>query len=486
MALDNAIAGTKTVSLEDRYTRTKEALQARGQGHLLRWWDELDADARAELFDEIDSIPWELVDGLVESHVLNKPEDAIPRDLEPAPMFRRVPEHDQREMYERAIALGRDLIAGGKVAAFTVAGGQGTRLGFDGPKGAVAVTPVKEKTLFELFAEMVAAARRKHDASIPWYIMTNPDNHEQTIEFFGDHDFFGLPEEDVMFFTQGMLPSFDFSAKVLLAEKGRVALSPDGHGGSLKALAASGALADMQARGVEIVSYFQVDNPLVHPFDELFIGLHRQTGSEMSTKVTPKSDDTEHVGNVCLADGRVSVIEYSNLPEEMARAKNADGSRKFDLANLAIHLLDVEFIDRIVGRDFTLPFHRAEKAVAYIDEAGEVQSPDEPNAVKLETFVFDALPLAANPLVFDVDREEEFAPVKNATGADSLATSRAGQIRRAARWLEQAGVKIPYDINGEPAVKIEIAPSYAMTADDVRSKAADLPTLKPGESVYLS
>ncbi|MHC4698923.1 MAG: UTP--glucose-1-phosphate uridylyltransferase, partial [Planctomycetota bacterium] len=185
----------------------------------------------------------------------------------------------------------------------------GTRLGFDVPKGAIAVSPVRDKTLFQLFAETIGAANRRYGLHIPWYIMTSPANHEQTTGFLKDNEFFGLRECDMTLFSQAVLPVFDFDGRILLQDKHRVTLAPDGHGGSLKALVTSGALEDMRSRGVEIISYFQVDNPLVKPLDPLFLGLHAKTGSEMSSKVTPKADDFERVGNLCLVDGRLTVIE---------------------------------------------------------------------------------------------------------------------------------------------------------------------------------
>jgi UDP-N-acetylglucosamine/UDP-N-acetylgalactosamine diphosphorylase len=305
------------------------------------------------------------------------------------------------------------------------------------------------------------------------------------VDFFQTHRHFGLPKDTVVMFEQGMLPLFGFDSAILMAEKHRVALGPDGHGGSLKALVKSGALKDMQTRGVQIISYFQVDNPLVKPFDPLFIGLHAKTGSEMSTKVTPKADDLERVGNLCLHDGKLTVIEYSDFPDELAHARNEDGSRKFDAGNLAIHLLDVAFVDRVIARSFELPFRRAEKKIAHIDDNGTLVDPPEPNAIKLETFVFDASPLASNPLVLQVDRAEEFSPVKNATGVDSLETSKRDQVRRACRWLGSAGVNVPRRPDGEPDVTVAISPAFALDADDVRAQRDRLPSLGPGDTRYI-
>jgi len=321
--------------------------------------------------------------------------------------------------------------------------------------------------------------------SIPCYIMTSPANHDQTAEYLTRHDFFGLPRRDVYLFPQGLLPAFDFAGRLLLEDKHHLALAPDGHGGVLKALLRSGGLADMQERGVEVMSYFQVDNPLVKPFDPLFIGLHALTQSEMSTKVARKADDLEQVGNVCLRDDRLSVIEYSEFPEIQARARNADGRRRFDAGNTAIHLLDVGFVQRITARSLELPYCRAEKIVPFIDDRGSFVSPTTPNAIKLESLIFDVLPSATNPQVLEVDRAEEFSPVKNLIGVDSLESARRDQNRRACRWLEAAGVKVPRAFNGEPDVTVEISPLFAFQAEDVAAKADRLPPLKPGAAIYI-
>ncbi|MFQ5415056.1 MAG: UTP--glucose-1-phosphate uridylyltransferase, partial [Phycisphaerae bacterium] len=292
-----------------RYERCHADLRRRNQQHVLAFWPELDPRQRAHLVHQIESIPWATIDPLIESHVRQAPRVELPDRLEPAPVWPAVPRNADTDTYRDARALGRDLIRAGKVAAFTVAGGQGTRLGYDGPKGVVPVTPVGERSLFSIFADTIRAVRDRHRVAIPWYIMTSPGNHDATVAYLERHAYFGLPAADVRLFSQAMLPAFDLAGRLILEAKDRIALAPDGHGGSLKALVASGALADMRDRGVDVISYFQVDNPLVKPFDPLFIGLHAATGSDMSTKVTPKAHDLEKVGNVCLADGKVTVIE---------------------------------------------------------------------------------------------------------------------------------------------------------------------------------
>jgi UDP-N-acetylglucosamine/UDP-N-acetylgalactosamine diphosphorylase len=472
------VLSSGAMSDEQRYQDCRAQLERHGQIHVLAAWERLTDSERSQLLGEIETIPWDRVAPLIETHVRRKPVEEALHNLTPPPFFAAHPaSKTQTAQYRDASMLGRQCLRDGRVAAFTVAGGQGSRLGVNGPKGCVEVTPVRNKSLFQLFAETVRAVRDRYGAPIRWYIMTSPANHDDTLAFFEQHAYFGLPREDVVAFPQGMLPSFDFQGRILLAEPHRLALAPDGHGGALRALSESGALADMEQRGVDILSYFQVDNPLVQPFDPLFIGLHAGERSEMSSKVTRKAHALEKVGNLCIHNGRLQVIEYSDFPDELAHATNGDGTRTFDLGSIAIHLLDVAFAARLGGADHELPYHRAEKKVPHVDpDTGMQHAPCEPNGVKLESFVFDAIPLAANPILLEVERAEEFSPVKNpdSDASDSAATARRDQVRRAAAWLEAAGAEIPRDVSGEPRVRIELAPSYALARGDVdpaRAKA---------------
>lgn len=471
--------------IQTRLDRARTQLAQRGQEHVLKWWSDLSAKQGEELLGDIESIPWPAIDAVMDTHVRNAWVHAAHINLEPAPVYPAKPSPDEVGAYQSARETGIELLRIGKVAAFTVAGGQGTRLGVSGPKGMVSVTPVKNKSLFQLFGEMVVAARRRYGAAIPWYIMTSPANHEATHRFFSEHSYFGLPAEDVIHFPQGTLPAFDFTGRLLMDAKHRLSLGPDGHGGSLKAIIHSGALADMRKRGIATISYFQVDNPLVKPFDALFLGLHAVTKSEMSTKVARKAHDLEKVGNLCLEGGRVKVIEYSEMPEEIAKQRNPDGSRTFDAANLAIHLLDVDFVERVAGSPTGLPLRRAEKAIPFMNDQGDREQPSRPNAVKLETFVFDVLPQARNPLLLEVDRAEEFSPVKNASGPDSLETSHRDQIERACRWLQHAGVEVPRREDGAFGAMVEISPLFALDANDVAARSGEIPRLLEGSAVYL-
>ncbi len=471
--------------MDDATTTLRERLSAVDQQQVLRFFDALDAAGKDKLRKQLLALDLDEIDELAEMHVRHKTPVAIPNDIQPVQMYPQRPHAGQERLYADAIDRGNALLKQGKIGAFLVAGGQGTRLGYDGPKGEFPVTPIKNKPLFRVFAEQLQAWSRDAGRAIPWYIMTSDANDAQTRAFFRQNNHFGLNPEDIFIFQQGMMPAFDMLGHMLLAEKDSLALSPDGHGGSLRALHKSGALADMRKRGVEHLSYFQVDNPLVHCIDPLFLGLHDVTGSEMSSKSIPKAGPLEKVGNFVMADDALQVIEYSDLPEELAKQTNPDGGLKFNAGSIAIHALRVAFVERLnASGKLDLPWHRAEKKVPYVDDKGTPCEPDKPNAVKLEQFVFDAIPLAKNAIVLETDRAEEFSPVKNAEGNDSPATCRRDQIRRAARWLRAARVQVP-EKDGEPDATLEISPLLATTEKQLADRNLKLEKVSDGQAVYF-
>ena len=467
--------------------RIRADLSASGQDHLLRFWDELSPAERAGLLEQIDELDLDKIAGWVETLVKRAPDGPVRHDgFKPAPSYGICPGTDaERTRYAQALQLGKKLIAAGKVAAFVVAGGQGTRLGFDGPKGNYPASPIRNKTLFQIFAETIGAVSRRYDAVCPWYIMTSPLNHSETVSIFESNDYYGLNRRDVFIFQQGTLPDFGFDGRILMAEKASIARSPDGHGGCIRALARSGALNDMRLRGVEYLSYWQVDNPLVKLFDPLFIGLHALDGAQMSSKAVVKNDPKEKVGNFCLIDQKVNVIEYSDLPDELAEKRGPDGSLTFRLGSIAIHIISTDFIAKLNTKGFTLPLHRAVKKIPHIDSQGRPLDPDKPNGVKLETFIFDALPMAQRSIILEIDRAEQFAPIKNATGVDSAESTRQMMVERAARWLESAGVAVPRKADGSPDCLIEIAPSFALEPEDLTAKLDQIPAITAGDEVYL-
>jgi UDP-N-acetylglucosamine/UDP-N-acetylgalactosamine diphosphorylase len=402
------------------------------------------SESSAELSKQIETLDWNELKSALNECIFQKEEASLPAEYGPASYFPLVPENaEQKTLYNKAFKHGEVLIRNGKTAAFTVAGGQGTRLGYDGPKGTLPVSPIKKKPLFQLFAEQILGISKQYEVTIPWYIMCSPLNLEATITHFEKNNYYWLGKENVKFFAQGVMPATDFGGNLLRASQDSLALSPNGHGGSLKALIDSGSVRDMAKRGIEHVSYFQVDNPLVSTINPLFIGLHDLQKSDMSSRSLTKTGPFEKLGNFVSIGDRITIIEYSDLPDEKALEKEDDGRIKYRAGSPAIHILRRDFIEQFASGEIKLPYHRAEKKVSYIDENGNLMSPDQPNAVKFETFVFDALPLAKNPLILEADRLEEFSPVKNMKGVDSLESSQSDQTKRAKRWLLHANITVP-------------------------------------------
>jgi UDP-N-acetylglucosamine/UDP-N-acetylgalactosamine diphosphorylase len=466
----------------------RKTLERHGQSHLLVFYDELSDRQRTMLLEQLAAIDFDQMDDLIARYAKRGPVQELKDRIQPPPIVPAKPASaGEQAEHQAARKRGQELLAAGKVAALVVAGGQGTRLGFEGPKGCLEATPVAHKPLLRLFAEQILAASQRYQVTIPWYVMTSQNNDVATRAFFRQNRHFGFSPDDVFFFVQGTMPAIGFDGRLLLADKGSLALSPDGHGGCLTALRRSGALEDLARRGIELISYFQVDNPLVHCIDPLFLGLHALREAEMSAKALPKRDPMERVGNFCLLDGKVTVIEYSDVPEDLALATTDDGRLKFSAGSIAIHVLSRSFIERLTtGGKLPLPYHRAEKAIPCIDDHGHLVKPDKPNAVKLELFVFDALPLARQTVILEIDRREEFSPIKNASGEDSLPSSLHDQVRRAAAWLEQAGVAVPRDADGQVAAAIEISPLFADSAEELKAKLeAKKPTIVAGQNLYL-
>ena len=465
-----------------------ETLRKYGQDFVASKLESLSGEARAKLEKQLSEIDFAELSELIRDYVLQKPVTEIPADLAPAPFF-PFPAKDeaQEAYYEKARKEGERLLAEGKVAFLVVAGGQGTRLGFDGPKGTYPITPIKHKTLFQYFAETISRVSKKYGRNLHWFIMTSELNDKRTREFFRENAYFGLGEENVTFFTQGTMPAISYEGKLLMNAPDSLALSPNGHGGTLLALKKSGALDEMKRRGVDYISYFQVDNPLAPMADPLFLGLHSLEKSEISSRMLPKTNPYEKLGNFCVSGGRLQIIEYSDMPAELAERRNPDGTLAFLSGSPAIHVISRTFVEELTkdGR-LNMPWHRADKKVPYINENNELVKPEQPNAVKLESFIFDALPLAKHTLVLEGSRKDHFAPTKNATGVDSAESCRQMLCERDAERLELAGKKVPRKADGTPDCLVEISPAAVCDNDDAVKILSDAKykAPEPGSEVY--
>jgi len=441
------------------------------QGHVFRFWGKLDAAQRDALIAQCATIDFALMNRLVAEHVRGGAKADVKRVIKPAPIMPLPKTDEDKKRMAVAYEAGEALLRQGKVAAFLVAGGQATRLGYDRPKGTFPITPVKNKTLFQLHAEKTIAMSRRYGKPIPWYIMTSIINHKQTTDFFEENKYFGLPKEDAQFFSQDMIPAVDREGKFILESKGVVFMNPNGHGGSLLALKKSGALAEMKKRGIEEIFYYQVDNVLVKICDPLFIGLHHFAKAEMSTKVVSKAHPEEKVGITALVNGRLGIIEYSDLTKEQMHERDKSGALKFDGGNIAVHMIRVDFVERMNKGGLQLPYHKAVKHVDGIDEKGKPIPADAKNGVKFETFVFDALGEAKNSVTMEVRRGDEFSPVKNAEGEDSPATARRHLIEMWSRWMRAAGLELPQAKEGASSWAIEISPLTALDEEELIAKA---------------
>ncbi|RNC81502.1 MAG: UDPGP type 1 family protein [Phycisphaera sp.] len=469
----------------------RDSLISANQDHVLSQINTLNDAKLSLLIEQLEKLDLGDMQRLIDTYVKSAPTFDVPANTKPAPYYPADPASPVRaydaEHFRKA---GEELLRQGKVACFTVAGGQGSRLGFDGPKGCYPAGAVTGKPLFQVFAEGIKATSNKYGAPVPWLIMTSPQNHEATVVFFDEHNHFGLDPNDVLFFPQGTMPSFDLkTGRILMTDGHTLAASPDGHGGSLKALYTSGAIAKMKERGIEHISYFQVDNPLVRVADPLFLGLHAIAGDStgaMSSKMLPKAYAEEKVGLFVQVGDRIQVVEYSDMPMDRQRETNDDGSLRFLAGNPAIHAFGVDFVEKVnTDPNFDLPYHRAVKKIAHINtDTGEPISPAEPNGVKLERFVFDALPFAEKSVILETSRVQEFAPIKNAEGIDSAESSAKLQTERAALWLEEAGVTVPRNADGDPDCVLEISALTALDAQDL--KGNDLPSaIEPGQKLAL-
>ena len=449
------------------------SLEAYGQEHLLAFWDELNQDQREVLAAEIRGIDFALIERLYKAGSATEDARQLAEHAEPPPAF-RLDTSGNRFTPEEARQRGSEAIAADEVGVILVAGGQGTRLGFDQPKGMFPIGPVSNSCLFRIHIEKILATSARCGTRIPLYLMTSPATHQETAEFLGENDGFQLPQRDLHVLCQGTMPAVDANTgKVLLARPDRIALSPDGHGGTVAALAASGCLEDIQRRGIRHLFYLQVDNPLVEICSPEFIGYHLLSGSEFSTQVIAKREPLERVGNVVASDGRLHVIEYSDLPDEVAQRRNPDGSLAIWAGSIAVHVMETALLERLSTQADALPFHIAKKRVPYVGPSGATGRPDEPNAVKFERFIFDIMPSAAKAIVMEVDPARHFGPLKNASGepADTPETVKAQMVAEHARWLRQAGVEVA------DGVAVEISPRFALDAAELAGK------IQPGTRV---
>lgn len=446
--------------------REAEAKLAKcGQSHVLGYWSKLKPSGREALLAQVEKLD---LDGLesckktLENVWANGREGeqaarATRRDGLPVKVV-----HLKGKKLAEAVAAGEKELKAGRVAVLLVAGGQGSRLGFDGPKGCYPIGPVTGKPLFWFHTRKVLALKRRYGKSVPFYIMTSEGNNAATTEFFEKNGYFGLDKEDIFFFTQGQWPGMTADGKIILDNPSHIFTSPDGHGGLLAALKRSGALADMKRRGIKSIFFFQVDNPLVDIASPSFIGAHVLAKSQYSLKLYAKEDPMDKLGMPMRFGDRCKMIEYSEMTEEQCRRKAKDGKLYYLYGSPAIHVFDRTFLERAASK--AMPIHLAFKKIPFVDTKGKTVKPSAPNGYKFEKFIFDILPDAERTLMVAFERKEECSPVKNAEGTNSPATCRAEMQEKWRRMLARAGVEVP------DGIPVEIDPAYAIDSKDIIEK----------------
>lgn len=396
------------------YNQALEKLAVYDQTHLLKYYGELDDGRQKELLEQIDGTDFSVVKNL------NHRESGTERGKITPIVSMEIDEIEKkRSCFED---LGLSAIQKQKVGAVLLAGGMGTRLGSDEPKGVYNIGLTKDLYIFECLINNLLDVVKKADAWVPLFIMTSDKNHERTTEFFKEHDFFGYRKDMVWFFKQEMAPAVDFEGKVFLETKSKISTSPNGNGGWFVSLARNGLVDKIHEIGIEWLNIFAVDNVLQKIADPVFIGASIDSAVEVGAKVVRKAAPDEKVGVMCLEDGRPSIVEYYELTEQMKEERNEKGEYAYNFGVILNYLFSVSALERIMSRKLCL--HIVEKKINYLDENGNEIKPQEPNGYKFEQLVLDMIHELESCLPFEVVREKEFAPIKNATGVDSVETAR--------------------------------------------------------------
>ena len=404
--------------MEENIEAIKKTLKKYSQEHLLDEYEKLDETKQKQLLDQIQHIDFELINSLYNN--TRKEIDVQDSKISPIEYL----DKDKLNGYYKGFQeTGEKAIRAGKLAAVTMAGGQGTRLGHNGPKGTFDIGLDSHKSLFELLSDSLKTQGKKYDVTIPWFIMTSEENNDQTIEFFAKHRFFGYEKDkNIFFFKQGELPMVDTEGKILIGENGLIKEAADGHGGIYEALVKNGMTKKMRELGVEWVFIGGVDNCLVKMVDPVLMGIAIDKKVTAAGKSVVKANPKEKVGVFCKKNGRPSVIEYTEIPDDMSEQVDDNGELVFGESHILCNLFNIDAIERMGNKP--LPYHTAFKKATYIDKDGNKVVPDGPNAYKFEAFLFDAFGELDDMAILRVKREEEFAPVKNATGTDSPETAR--------------------------------------------------------------
>ncbi|GAA5884448.1 hypothetical protein JCM6882_005256 [Rhodosporidiobolus microsporus] len=456
----------------------RQTWEAANQGHVFTFWDTLKPEEQATLFRQLQSINPTRVNA-IHAAALKAEKDAAASssdDITPPPADRTDTVIGHEADAKKWNEVGLQAVRDGKVGVLLMAGGQGTRLGSSAPKGCYDIDLPSHKSLFQLQAERIKRLEVVAGAgkAVPWYIMTSGPTRKPTEDFFSQNSYFGLAKENVVFFEQGVLPCLTDDGKIFLDTPSSVAVAPDGNGGLYAALKAplspsstTTVLSDLSSRGIEYLHAYCVDNCLVRVADPVFLGSCIARQADCGAKVVKKTVPTESVGVVAQKSGKFAVVEYSEISKEMSERKDENGDLAFRAANIANHFYTRAFLEEVANYDETrMPFHIARKKIPHVDlSSGETVKPSKPNGMKLEQFVFDVFPFVPSFALLEVERSQEFSPLKNApgTGSDDPETSRRDLLSENKRWLEAAGASV------EDGVEVELSPLVSYAGEGLES-----------------
>ncbi|KAH8835534.1 UDP-N-acetylglucosamine diphosphorylase [Flagelloscypha sp. PMI_526] len=460
----------------------QEQFSVAGQAQVFRWWDELSESQQSQLQAQAEALNVERVNKIFTKAISAESEtSSSTAPIEPLPKDASDSVISSAAKVAEWNNAGLDAIARGHVGVLLMAGGQGTRLGSSAPKGCYDIGLPSHKSLFQYQAERIArlqtvaeahAAKSANSVVIPWFVMTSGPTRKDTEDFFKKNKYFGLKSENVIFFEQGVLPCLTNDGKILLDKKDKIAVAPDGNGGlyaatrsKLSSTDSRTVLSDLESRGIKYIHAYCVDNCLVRVADPVFLGYSIQKQADCAAKVVPKASPTESVGVVALRGSKYNVVEYSEITKEQAELRDASGELAFRAGNIANHFYTIDFLKRVESFEKDLAFHIARKKIPFIDETGAEVKPSKPNGMKLEMFVFDVFPYTQNFSVLEVERSEEFSPLKNApgTGSDDPGTSRRDLLAQHKRFLEAAGATLA------DGVEIELAPLVTYAGEGLES-----------------
>lgn len=446
-----------------------EELERTGQRDVVRFWGSLSPEGRSRLCHQLETIDWSGFDELRRKARDGVSEgvdqEFLARGSSPACLRLAAGDPAMARQASAATEAGEKALADGGVGAILVAGGQGTRLRCNGPKGLYPIGAVSNATLFEILLGKLSAIRRRYGRDVPLAIMTSSATDAETRAYLERASFCGLHPDRVLVFQQADLPALAIDTlSMLLDARDHIAMAPDGHGGMLRALSKAGGLDWFGRQGVEHVASFQVDNPLVRPLDPEFLGMHLLNQADITTQVVEKRDPGERVGVVVEADGVTRVVEYSDLPEPLARERLPDGRLRFRAGSIAVHCFRLGFLADAAGSSAALPLHLARKAVPFLDHEGKQVQPTVPNAIKFERFIFDLFPFARRVGAAMIDPADGFAPLKNPPGsaADGPEHVRTAMVAHAKKLLSRAGIGVADGID------VELDATRVLDEQDIR------------------